>query len=172
VIRSGESDSFGSVYSLFEPVQASGMTQRSIVLVREIATDSDVAAQISLPPEEALLHLSRLRLADDEQLPVNHVWLPADRVRPLLDVDFAETALYRGLRERCGITLDGGREEARAAIASAADVESLGCAVGAPIFRIRRIGFSSGVPLELGYSHTLGDRYLMTSTVGETELGS
>ena len=172
VIRGGESDSFGPVYSLFESVQASGMTQRSIVLIREIATDPDVATQLSLPHEEQLFHLSRLRLADDKPLAVDHVWLPADRVRPLLNVDFAETALYRELRERCGITLEGGREEARAAIASVADVESLGCAIGAPIFRIRRIGFSSGVPLELRCSHILGDRYLMTSTFGRTDLGS
>lgn len=172
VIRGGEGDAFGPVYSLFESVQASGMSQRSVVLVREFTTDAAVAAQLSLPPGEVLLHLSRLRLADEEPLAVDHVWLPADRVRPLLNVDFAETALYRELRERCGITLDGSREEARAAIASVADVESLGCAVGAPIFRIRRIGFSSGVPLELRCSHILGDRYLMTSTFGETELGS
>lgn len=171
VIHGGERDSFGPVYSLFESVRASGMTQRSIVLVREFATNPAVAAQLSFPPEEVLLHLSRLRLADDEPLAVDHVWLPADRVRPLLDVDFADTALYRELRERCGITLNGGQEEVRAAIASAADVESLGCAVGDPIFRIRRIGFSDGVALELRCSHILGDRYVVTSTFGETGTG-
>jgi len=167
VIHGGEGDAFGPVYSLFESVQASGMTQRSVVLVREFATDPAVAAQLDLPPEEVLLHLSRLRLADEEPLAVDHVWLPAGRVRPLIDVDFADTALYKELRERCGIVLDGGREEVRAAVASAADAESLGCLEGAPMFRIRRIGFHRGHALELRCSHILGDRYVITATFGE-----
>jgi GntR family transcriptional regulator len=164
VIHGGQGDAFGPVYSLFESVQASGMSQRSVVLVREFTTDPAVAAQLSLPPEEVLLHLSRLRLADEEPLAVDHVWLPAARVRALIDVDFTDTALYKELRERCGIVLDGGREEVRAATASAADVESLGCVEGAPIFRIRRIGFHRGEALELRCSHILGDRYVVTST--------
>jgi GntR family transcriptional regulator len=172
VIHGGAGDSFGPVYSLFESVQASGMSQRSVVLVRELTTDPAVAAQLSLPAEEVLLHLSRLRLADEEPLAVDHVWLPAGRVRPLLEVDFADTALYRELRERCGITLDGGREEVRASVASTADAESLGCAEGAPILRIRRIGFSRGVALELRCSHILGDRYVVTSTFGDVAHGS
>ncbi|TFD80834.1 UTRA domain-containing protein [Cryobacterium psychrophilum] len=94
-------------------------------------------------------------------------WLPAARVRPLLVVDFADTALYKELRERCGITLDGGREEIRADTAAATDLKSLDCAVGAPIFRISRIGFHQGSALELRCSRIRGDRLVVTATFGE-----
>ncbi len=166
VIVGGMGSTFGPVYSLFASVQESGMTQRSVVLDRRIVTDPVTAGLLSLPPTEELLKLSRLRLADDEPFAVDHVWLPAERVRPLLDVDFAETALYKELRERCGITVDGGHEELRADTASALDVERLGCALGAPMFRIQRIGYHRGTAVELRCSHILGDRYSVNATFG------
>lgn len=166
VIVGGMGSTFGPVYSLFASVQESGMTQRSIVLDRRLVTDPVTAKLLSLPPTEELLKLSRLRLADDEPFAVDHVWLPADRVRPLLDVDFAETALYKELRERCGITVDGGLEELRADTATALDVERLGCALGAPMFRTQRIGYHRGIAIELRCSHILGDRYSVTATFG------
>lgn len=166
VIVGGMGSTFGPVYSLVASVQESGMSQRSVVLDRRIVTDPVTAGLLSLPPTEELLKLSRLRLADDEPFAVDHVWLPADRVRPLLDVDFAETALYKELRERCGITVDGGLEELRADTATPLDVERLGCALGAPMFRIQRIGYHRGTAIELRCSHILGDRYSVTATFG------
>lgn len=166
-IVGGRGSAFGPVYSLFASVQASGMSQRSIVLERGLVRDPVAAGLLSLPPSAELLHLSRLRLADDEPLGIDHVWLPAERVRPLLEVDFAETALYKELQERCGITLDGGREELRADTVSASDAERLGCAPDAPIFRIQRIGYHRGIPIELRCSYILGDRYAVTATFGE-----
>ncbi|TFD75694.1 GntR family transcriptional regulator [Cryobacterium fucosi] len=167
LIRGGGRGAYGPVYSLFASVRATGMSQRSIVLVRELTTDPVAAAQLSLPPEVELFHLSRLRLADGEPLAVDHAWLPATRVQPLLEVDFTDTALYQELRERCGITLDGGREEVRADIATAADVTNLDCAIGAPLFRISRIGFCQGSALELRCSHIRGDRFVVTASFGE-----
>lgn len=167
VVMGGHGSAFGPVSSLFASVQASGMTQRSIVLARRVVTDPATAALLSLPPTEKLLFLSRLRLADEEPLAVDNVWLPARRVAPLLEVDFADTALYKELRERCGITLDGGQEELRADTATAADAERLGCAVGAPLFRIQRIGYHQGTAIELRCSHILGDRYAVTATFGD-----
>ncbi|TFC47263.1 GntR family transcriptional regulator [Cryobacterium sp. TMT1-21] len=166
VIVGGLGSAFGPVYSLFASVQESGMTQRSVVLERRLVTDPAVAERLSLPPAQELFKLSRLRLADEEPFAVDHVWLPADRVRPLLSVDFAATALYKELRERCGITVDGGVEELRADTASALDVERLGCAPGAPIFRIERIGYQRGAAVELRCSHILGERYSVTATFG------
>ena len=165
-IVGGRGSTFGPVYSLFASVQESGMTQRSVVLDRRLVTDPVIAARLALPPTEELLKLSRLRLADEEPFAVDHVWLPADRVRPLLGVDFAETALYKELRDRCGITVDGGLEELRADVASAVDVERLGCALGAPMFRIQRIGYHRGTAVELRCSHILGERYSVNATFG------
>ena len=166
VIVGGMGSAFGPVYSLFASVQESGMTQRSVVLDRRLVTDPVTAGLLSLPPTEELLKLSRLRLADEEPFAVDHVWLPADRVRPLLEVDFAETALYKELRERCGITVDGGLEELRADTATALDVERLGCALGAPMFRTQRIGYHRGTAVELRCSQILGDRSSVTATFG------
>ncbi|HSP52562.1 MAG TPA: GntR family transcriptional regulator [Cryobacterium sp.] len=171
-IVGGMGSAFGPVYSLFASVQESGMTQRSVVLERRIVTDPVIAARLALPPTEELLKLSRLRLADEEPFAVDHVWLPADRVRPLLDVDFAETALYKELRDRCGITVDGGVEELRADTAAALDVERLGCALGAPMFRIQRIGYHRGTAVELRCSHILGERYSVTAVFGAGVPGS
>lgn len=50
---------------------------------------------------------------------------------------------------------------------SPSDAERLGCRLGTPIFRIQRIGYHRGTPIELRCSYILGDRYAVTATFGD-----
>ncbi|MHB1171364.1 MAG: GntR family transcriptional regulator [Lacisediminihabitans sp.] len=142
------------------------MSQRSIVLSRAVVTDALVAERLAMEVSTEFLRLSRIRLADERPLAVDHVWLPASRVRPLANVDFSNTALYKELQDHCGITLDGGREELHAETATEDVAALLQCRVGAPLFRIERIGCHQGEKIEFRRTHILGDRYVASAAFG------
>jgi len=166
VIVGGASVTFGPVYSLFDAVQASSMSQRSIVLSQGAVTDALVAGHLAMEAATELFRLSRVRLADERPLAIDHVWLPASRVRSLANVDFSNTALYKELQDRCGITLDGGREELHAETATESLAALLQCRPGAPLFRIERIGCHRGERIEFRRTHILGERYVASASFG------
>ncbi len=166
VVESEDGLLFGPLHSLFASVQAAGMIQRSIVLTQTVATDPRVATLLGLPPSAQLFHLARVRLANSEPLGWDEVWLPNELAEPLLEVDFSNTALYKELRERCGITLDGGREEVRADTADSLDITYLACDPGEPILRIHRLGLRGEEPIEVRQSRIRGSRYAVTTQFG------
>lgn len=91
-----------------------GACQTSIVRARELGANGVVAERLHLEASTPLFRLERLRLAGDEQLALDTVWLPADITASLLGVGFTHTALYGELAARTGIRLVGGREHIRA----------------------------------------------------------
>jgi len=168
VVESEEGLLFGPLHSLFASVQAAGMIQRSTVLEQTVTTNPRVAALLERSPSTPLFHLTRIRYANAEPLGWDELWLPNEFAEPLLEVDFSNTALYKELRERCGITLEGGREELRADIAGALDIQHLACEPGEPILRINRIGEHGGAPIEVRQSRIRGRRYAVTTKFGAT----
>ncbi len=158
----------GALYSLHASVEAAGLAQRSEVLALEIVTDTEVAALLELPPEAALLHLERRRMAGDEPLAHDHAWLPAALTRPLLDADFTHTALYTELAARCGIHLTGGREQVRAVIPTGAERRLLGIGTRTAALSIERIGCLGGIPTELRRTLVRGDRFAVSAEFSRT----
>ena len=57
-----------------------------------------------------LVHLERLRLADELPLALDRVWFPYELAAPLLDADFSTGALYQRYADLCGVVLTGGDE--------------------------------------------------------------
>lgn len=100
----------GTLYSLFQAVEAQGMTQTSEVIARDLQPDPQAAAKLGLDPQTPLFHLERIRHADDRPLALDTAWLPPDLGEPLLDIDFAHTALYDELEARAGIRPTAGQE--------------------------------------------------------------
>lgn len=157
---------FGPVYSLFEAVTAAGLTQRSRVIAQGMTRDAEAASRLGLPADAQLFELARIRLADDAPLAVDQIWLPRDVGIALLDVDFTETALYKELAERSGITLDSGTEELRAEAAGAGIAGMLECKVGTTLFRIERTGWSAGAVVEFRRTCVIADRYAVRTEFG------
>ncbi|MHA6799345.1 GntR family transcriptional regulator [Bounagaea algeriensis] len=151
----------GALYSLFNSVEDSGHEQRSVTLRLEEQADGVIAAQLGREESTPLLHVARLRLAAEEPLAVDRVWLPADLARPLLDVDFRHTSLYRELRQRCGLRVTAGDEQITAVMPSSAEREVLAVPDGAGAFRIHRFGCTSTHDHPIEYRSTLvrGDRF-------------
>lgn len=155
----------GALYSLFSSVEATGAVQRSVVRALDVRVDDDAALQLEVPDGSELLYLERIRLADDEPLAVDRIWLPAARTKPLLDVDFTHTALYTELAARCGVRLSSGCEQIRAVIPSEEEREDLDLPEGVAAFAIDRVGEYEGSPFEWRRTLVRADRFELSARV-------
>ena len=155
--------SLGALYSLFSEVEARGMVQRSEVLELDEELDPDIAAKLWLPADTPLLHLVRLRMADDEPLALDRTWLPSHLTTGLREADLSHTGLYDELAARCGIRLTGGREVLSADVPSRADRSLLQLPRGAAALSIQRTGCLEGRPLEWRWTLIRGDRFAVSA---------
>lgn len=153
----------GALYSLFRSVEDSGRTQRSEVRVLQVRRDASVAQRLSLPAHAALTYLERLRLADDEPLALDQVWLPAGVTSALLEADFTHTALYDELRGRCGLVVSGGVETIRAVLAGQDEAALLGVQRPSAAFLIERTGRVDGAPFEYRRTLVRSDVFALTA---------
>ena len=108
--------SLGSLYSLFQVVEESGVTQHSAVRRLELVRDPMAAERLGLDPDADLVLLDRIRYAGGEPLALDRVWLPAAVAAPLLDADFTHTSLYNELERVTGRRPNEGWERIHPAI--------------------------------------------------------
>ncbi len=148
-----------SPYSLYDSIAAAGAGQRSEVRARAVAVDPEAATRLRLPPDEPLVHVERLRLADEEPLALDWIWLPHDVGVPLLRADLARHGFYEELEERTGIRLTGGSEHIRAVVPDLAERRLLGLARNAAAFAIERLGLAGDRPIEWRRTLIRGDRF-------------
>ena len=149
----------GSLYSLFREVEARGIQQTSQVLALRQERDPSTAARLGLPEEAGLVYLERLRLADDEPLAHDRLWLPAALAAPLLQADFSRSSLYDELATRCGIRMTGGRERITAARTPAETQRLLRLPRGLPCLQVERSGMVDDRTVEHRVTLVRGDRY-------------
>lgn len=149
----------GSLYSLFREVEARGMRQTSEVLALRTDREPAAAAALDLPPEAELIYLERVRLADDEPLAHDRVWLPADLATPLLDADFTHGGLYDELAVRCSLRLTGGRERITACSPTPAQRALLHLPRREACLRVERTGMVDRGTVEHRVTLVRGDRY-------------
>jgi len=153
----------GTPYSLFSSVEATGRVQRNVVHTLDVRADGVVAARLGLEESTPLVHVERLRFADDEPLAIDRVWLPERLAAPLLEVDFTRTALYDEYASRCGVRVTGGHENLRAVVPAHAERELLGIGPGVAAFAIDRLGSADGRPVEWRHTVVRGDRFSVTA---------
>ena len=151
--------SLGSLYSLFQVVEESGVSQRSEVRALELVRDAEAADQLGLGPDADLVYLDRIRYAGDQPLAVDRVWLPATVAAPLLHADFTHTSLYNELERAIGKRPNEGWERIHPAIPNADEQEWLRLDDGEAVFSIERLGTFSGDPVEWRITTIRGDRF-------------
>jgi GntR family transcriptional regulator len=153
----------GALYSLFASVEAAGLAQHSVVRTFDTRADAVVAERLDREASTPLVYLERLRLAGEEPLALDRVWLPADVAAPLLDADFSHTSLYGELATRAGIRLDHGSEEIHAVVPTPAERAQLRCSSEVGAFSINRLGHVQGSPVELRHTLIRCDRFALTA---------
>jgi GntR family transcriptional regulator len=156
----------GTAATLFDAVESTGRTQTSVVRALARTVDGVVATRLGLEESTPLLHLERLRYADDEPLAWDRAWLPFDVAAPLLGVDLTHTALYDELARHTGLRVQSGHERIHAALADAVQARLLAIGAGDAVFRIERTGHHDGRPVEWRRTVIRGDRFSLTAAFG------
>lgn len=151
--------SLGSLYSLFQLVEATGATQRSRVRALARVQDVDAAARLGLPGTAELVLIDRIRYAGDDPVAIDRIWLPAEFADPLLDADFTHTSLYNELEATIGKRPNEGWERIRPTIPTGDERAVLGIGADAAVFAIERLGTCNGEPLEWRRTLIRGDRF-------------
>lgn len=153
----------GALYSLFASVEAAGLSQHSVVRHFDTRADAVVADRLGLDASTPLVYLERLRLAGDEPLALDRVWLPAALAAPLLGADFTHTSLYAELASRAGVRLDRGHEDVHAVIPTPTERAQLRCPPGTAAFSINRRSLAQGRPVEWRHTLVRGDRFALAA---------
>lgn len=149
----------GTFYSLAQSIEARGLSERSVVTVRERATHDEAAAQLALPEGTPLIHIARIRYAGDEALALDESWLPYEAARVVVDEEFEQGSLYQFLAENAGLRLSGGRERISAVTADTEQAATLELPEGVALFRIDRLTYAGEQPIEWRVSLVRGDRF-------------
>lgn len=158
----------GTLYSLYRAVEDAGLAQRSEVLVLDRRRDAAAAARLGLEADADLLHLQRVRYADDTPLAIDAVWLPLELARPLLEVDFSRTALYDELAEHCGVRLTGADELIEPTVPDDDARAVLHLDDDEALFRVERTGRVEDRVVEWRVALVRGRRFAFTSSWDRT----
>ena len=153
----------GALESLVAAVEGAGIDQRSVVRALDVRQDGTVATRMLLEESTPLVYLERVRLAGDEPLALDRLWLPADVARPLLDADLTRTALCTELLVHCGLRLTGGREQVRAVLPTRGEQALLRVPPTSALLAVERTGCLHGRPVEHRRTLVRGDRFAVTA---------
>ncbi len=161
----------GALYSLHRSVAEQGYRSRSVVRCLRVEHDPSAAENLGLGADAPLVHVERLRLADDEPMALDESWLPASVARPLLDVDLSATGLYRALAERTGVRVTSGEERIRPALPTPAQRRLLELGRGQPVLALERTVRAGAQTVEWRRSVVRGDRWSFVAQWSETGPG-
>jgi GntR family transcriptional regulator len=156
----------GSVSSLFRWLESQGVDQHSKVLALDVRAAPDIATVLGLPDLAPLVHVARLRLANDEPLAQDEAWLPYPMAEGLLTADFTHTALYEELADRCGVTIDATTERIEAVVPNAEQRSTLDLHKGVAALCVTRLGWSGGRLVEHRRTMLRADRVILVADAG------
>lgn len=133
-----------------------GAISRSIILDKSVGMpEPEDMLKLGISPGEQVLRLSRIRLANEEPLAIEHALVPLFAVSP----DQIAESLYDVLREN-GYRPVRALQRLRSVLADAEEARYLGLPAGSPILHIERHTFlDNGRPIEVTRSAYRGDRY-------------
>jgi GntR family transcriptional regulator len=119
-----------------------------------------LAACLRIGPGAPVLHVQRLRLADDVPMALEHLHVPADLVPGLVGDDLVERSFYDLVRERYGLLILGGTQSVEPTLTGELEAQALQVRQGSPAFLFERTTRTTGNRvLEFVRSVYRGDRY-------------
>lgn len=145
--------------SFSEEMSRRGMVSSSTVLTfTRMRATSHLARELSCEVNDDLVHLNRLRFADDVPMAVERAWLP-HRLVPELTDGPAPVSLYDTLAERYSLVPDWGEDTIEAVAADKEVANYLGVPAGSPLLLIERHSYAGPTLVAYSVSFYRSDRY-------------
>jgi GntR family transcriptional regulator len=152
--------------SFSEDMRARGLSPGSRdVLVQRKHAGPSVGFSLGLSPRDEVIHVRRVRTADQTPMCIEDSYLPANLAGGLFDTAI-EGSLYELLASRFRIRLERAEQTVHATVLEAEAARLLEAAEFSPALEVRRVGFdASGRRIEYCRSLYRGDRYFYDLTV-------
>jgi GntR family transcriptional regulator len=160
---------FRHVQSFSEEIEARGARPHSKLLSFEVVLAGEEAAEaLRMPPEEKVIRLRRVRMADAVAMGVESTCLPQRLCPDLIGRFDPRTSLYRTLSAAYGIHIAQSDEVVEAGLASAEEARLLQIPKRSPVFLFTRTAYDeNGQPVEHMKSTFRGDRYKIVNRLGQ-----
>jgi GntR family transcriptional regulator len=128
--------------SLYDDLKRADRKPSTQVLELNQETNERAASGLDVPADSMLLHVARVRFADDTPLAILHNWLPP-RCGDMTKEELEAGGLYAYLRER-GIKPVVARQQIGARMPTAAERRHLDMSRGQPVLTMTRMAFDAG----------------------------
>jgi GntR family transcriptional regulator len=151
------------IISFTEDMRQRGFKPGTEVLFHGLAPASaEIAQQLQVEPDEELVRIERLRLADGEPMSIEESHLVHRYCPGVLQHDYSENPLRQILEDDYGIRLARAKQVIRAIAASAKVAKKLSIPAKAALLYIERVSYSTeNVPIEFLRVYHRGDRYAL-----------
>lgn len=117
-----------------------------------------VARELQIEVGQPVVRFRRQLLADGEPMSVDENFIPAHRVKGILD-DPPPTSLYNVLSERYGLVMEWGEDTIEATAASPSIARLLNVEMNAPLLKIQRHAYVARAMVDFSVSYYRADRY-------------
>jgi GntR family transcriptional regulator len=146
--------------SFTEDMQSRGMTPGSHLLIAEqTPAGARIGQALALSPAEPVVHITRVRTADDEPICLEHSYIPASIVPGLLEHDLAGS-LYELLDTNYRLHLERANQTILATVVEPGEAQLLNVPPFSPAFKVERTGYDTrGRAIERAESLYRADRY-------------
>lgn len=148
------------LYSFTSLIEGRGMRHSARLLAFEQSqAEGSIVRYLDLAEQELVFKIRRLRLADDEPLILETVYVP-ERIAPgLSEAKLAAAPLYTILTSQYGVPIVRARQFFEPTIADDYEAHELKIAKGAPVLLVQNITYSTGDrPVVLSKAIMRGDR--------------
>jgi GntR family transcriptional regulator len=144
-----------------EDMSARGQKPSTRVLsARMRPADEETAERLRIRPQEPVICLQRLRLADGEPLAIELSQLHFPNCERLLEEDLEHNSLYRLLETQYGLPLMEAEQEIEAGLAGNEEAQLLKIPIGSAVLYIRRTTYTDrNQPIEYAKSVYRGNKY-------------
>ncbi|MBE2184798.1 MAG: GntR family transcriptional regulator, partial [Anaerolineae bacterium] len=151
----------GPLYGFTEDMMLRGMKASSRTLQAGIMTASTMLAHtLQVVVGAPLVHFRRLRLADDEPMALQTIYIPHALCPGLLEHDLEKGSLYEILRVEYGLHLANAESAAGADLASEEEAALLKLTIPAALLVTEQLTYlANSQPIEYARSIYRGDRY-------------
>ena len=130
------------------------------VFARQAPAGVMLASLLEVSPHSSVLHVRRVRTADDLPMAVEDLHVPGDIAPGLVGEDLEDTSFYELLAERWNTPIVAGTQTVEPCLTKADDAEVLGVKPGSPSFLFERTSrVADGRVAEFVRSVYRGDRY-------------
>lgn len=150
-----------SFYSFSEEIRKMGSVPSAQLLSYEVIdAGSEISQKLGIKPEDQVLAIRRLRLADNEPFAIETSYLVHRYTKALKKEDVAELGLYKALEKDCSIKMSDAVETFEAVnIICSEHADYLGVSKNQAAFHLSRTAYSNGVIIEYCSSLIRGDKY-------------